>query len=184
MRLFEAGEPAAAAQRFEDPMRRGIALYHAEQFDAAIAEWQRLDTAEAWFDRGNALAHLERYEEAVAAYERALELRPDYPEAARNVEYLQPFLPLEFSGGTTGVEGRDAAADEIVFDADRERLEEEGRETEVQEEGGLLSEEQMAQMWLQQVDVSTASFLRLKFRAQLAEREREGSSSEAPGAAP
>lgn len=171
MRAFDSGDFVTAATRFEDPLRRGTALYYSGQFDAAIAEWARLSSAEAWFGRGNALAHLERYEEATEAYRRALELRPGYREAEQNIEYLRPFLPIDTPGGTTGVEGRDAAADEVVFDADAERLEQEGRDTDVNE-ASLLSEEQMAQMWLQQADVSPGSFLRQKFRFQAAAAER------------
>lgn len=165
-KLFEAGEYAAAAERFEDPMRKGTALYRGERFAEALDQFTRLDTASAWFARGNALSHLEHYEEAVAAYERALALRPDFAAAAANLDYLQPFLPLELEGGVMGTEGRDAAADDVVFDADADRLAEEGRDTEV-EQGGMVSEEQLADMWLQQVDASPAAFLRAKFRYQL-----------------
>jgi len=164
-RLFARGEYAEAAAVFVDPMWKGVALYRAQRFEQALEQFARVDTADAWFARGNALAQIERYEDAVAAYERVLELRPGDAAATANLDYLQPFLPLEFSGGVTGTEGRDAAADEVVYDADAERTAEEGRDTEV--EGGLLSEEQIADLWLQQVDASPAAFLRAKFRAQV-----------------
>ncbi len=169
-RFFNQGQYVEAAARFEDPMWKGSAFYLGERFDAAIEQFARIDSAEAWFNRGNALAHLERYEEAVDAYERALEMRPDYPEAEANLEYLQPFLPLEFEGGVMGTTGRDAAADEVVYDADAERTESEGVDTEIND-GGLLSEDQLAQMWLQQVNASPAAFLRAKFRAQAEQEE-------------
>jgi Ca-activated chloride channel family protein len=172
-RAFERGEYADAAALFEDPMWKATALYLSEQFEAAGALFAQVDSAEAWFGRGNALAHLEKYEEAIAAYERALVLRPDYAEAAANIEYLKPFLPLEFEGGVMGTVGRDAAADDVVYDADADRLKDEGRETTVEEEGGLLSDAQLADMWLRQVDASPAAFLRAKFRYQEA-RNREG----------
>jgi len=164
-RLFERGEYVEAATRFEDPMWKGTALYMGERFDAAIEQFARVDSAEAWFKRGNALAHLERYEEAVAAYERALEMRSGYSEAEANLDYLQPFLPLEFEGGVMGTQGRDAAADDVVYDADADRLNSDGVDTEMID-GGLVSEDQLAQMWLQQVNASPAAFLRAKFRAQ------------------
>ncbi len=169
-RLLERAEYSEAATRFTDPMWKGTSLYLAERFDQALDQFARVDTPEAWFARGNALAHLERYEEAVAAYEHALELRPDYPAVEANVDYLQPFLPLKFEGGVMGTEGRDAAADDVVYDADADRLDQEGRDTEI-DGGGLLSEDQLADMWLQQVDASPAAFLRAKFRFQLARQD-------------
>jgi Ca-activated chloride channel family protein len=171
-RLYRAGEYPEAAAAFTDAMWKGTALYRAQRFDQALEQFARVDSAEAWFARGNALAHLERYEEAVAAYRRALEIRSEYREAAANIEYLQPFLPLEFEGGVMGTEGRDAAADDVVYDADADRLDQEGRDTEIQE-GGLLSDEQLADMWLQQVNASPAAFLRAKFRAQVEQADGE-----------
>jgi Ca-activated chloride channel family protein len=171
-RRFRAGDYDAAAERFSDPLWKGTALYRAERFAEALEQFARLDTAASWFARGNALAHLERYEEAVAAYQRALELDPAHAGSVANVDYLQPFLPLDPQGGVTGTVGRDAAADDVVYDADADRVAAEGRDTDV-EQGGLLSESQLADMWLEQVNASPASFLRAKFRAQAAaEAER------------
>ena len=165
-RAFDKGDYAAAAQHFEDPLRKGTALYLTEDFDRALGEFARLDTAEGWFNRGNALAHLERYEEAMEAYERALEIQPDYPQAQANLEYMEPFLPLEFEGGEMGTVGRDAAADEIVFDADQKRLDEEGIDTVMEEGQEMISDQQLADIWLRQVDTSPTSFLRYKFAYQ------------------
>ena len=162
-----------AAGQFEDPLRKGTALYLTEDFEGALAEFARLDTAEAWFNRGNSLAHLERYEEAMEAYQKALELRPDYPWARANLEYLEPFLPLEFEGGEMGTVGRDAAADEVVFDADQKRLDEEGIDTVMEGEQEMLSDQQLADIWLRQVDTSPSSFLRYKFAYQAQSPDEE-----------
>jgi Ca-activated chloride channel family protein len=165
-RAFDRGDYAAAAEHFEEPLRKGTALYLTENFEAALAEFAKLDTAEAWFNRGNALAHLERYEEALEAYQRALELRPDYPWAQANLEYMKVFQPPELEGGEMGTVGRDAAADEIVFDADRQRLDEEGIDTVMEEGQEMISDQQLADIWLRQVDTSPTSFLRYKFAYQ------------------
>jgi Ca-activated chloride channel family protein len=165
-RAFDRGDYSVAAEQFEDPLRKGTALYLTEDFEGALAEFARFDTAEAWFNRGNSLAHLERYEEAMEAYQKALELQPDYPWARANLEYLEPFLPLEFEGGEMGTVGRDAAADEVVFDADQKRLDEEGIDTVMEGEQEMLSDQQLADIWLRQVDTSPSSFLRYKFAYQ------------------
>ena len=83
------GDYTEAAQRFEDPLWKGTAFYYNQDFTSALAEFAKVDTARGWFNRGNALAHLERYEEATEAYRHALELKPDYPEAQANLEYLE-----------------------------------------------------------------------------------------------
>lgn len=173
-RAFDQGSYREAAQRFEDPLHKGTSLYLSQDFAAALAEFAEVETAEGWFNRGNSLAHLERYEEAIEAYTRALEVRPDYPAAAANIEYLQPFLPLEFEGGEMGTVGRDAAADEVVFDADKDRLDQEGIDTVVEGEQQVVSDEQLAEIWLRQVDTSPTSFLRYKFAYQAAARDASG----------
>jgi len=167
-RHFEQGDYEIAAERFEDPLWRGIAFYAAEDFESAAGQFSLLDSAEGWFNRGNALAHLERYPDAVAAYEQALERRPEYPEAEANRDYVGLFIAWrpENAGGESGVAGKDGMADEIVFDADQQLLNEEGIDTVVEAEGGMLTEGQMAEMWLRQVETSPADFLRWKFAYQ------------------
>ena len=165
-RAMDRGEYSEAAQLFEDPLWKGTAYYLEQDFSSALAEFAKLETAAGWFNRGNALAHLERYEEAMEAYEKALELQPDFPRAEANLAYMQPFLPLEFEGGEMGTVGRDAAADEIVFDANQDRLNEEGIDTEMESDQQLMTDQQLADLWLRQVDTSPTSFLRYKFAYQ------------------
>jgi len=167
-RAFDQGNYPEAAQRFEDPLRKGTAYYLSQDFASALAQFARVDTAEGWFNRGNALAHLERYEEAMEAYRKALELQPELARAQANIEYLEPFLPLETEGGEMGTVGKDAAADEIVFDADKDRLDQEGIETVMEGDQQALSDEQLTEIWLRQVDTSPTSFLRYKFAYQAA----------------
>ena len=167
-RALDRGDYSEAAARFEDPLRKGTAYYLSEDFASALAQFAMVDTAEGWFNRGNALAHLERYEEAMEAYRKALELQPELARAQANLEYLEPFLPLETEGGEMGTVGKDAAADEIVFDADKDRLDQEGIETVMEGDQQALSDEQLTEIWLRQVDTSPTSFLRYKFAYQAA----------------
>lgn len=167
-RAFDRGDYADAARLFEEPMRKGTAYYLEEDFNSALAEFAKVDTAEGWFNRGNALAQLERYQEAMEAYRRVLELEPEFPRAEANLAYLEPFLPLELEGGEMGTVGRDAAADEIVFDANKDRLDQEGIDTVVEGEQQAISDQQLAEIWLRQVDTSPTSFLRYKFAYQAA----------------
>ncbi len=168
---WERGEYARAADRFADPMWRGTALYMSGELEASLGEFGRLGTAEAWFARGNALAHLERYEEAVSAYGEALAREPGWEAAEQNRDYVKLFIPWrpENGGGEMGTVGPDSRPDEIVFDADEERLDEEGVDTVI--EDTVLTDEQITEMWLSQVSTSPTAFLRYKFSYQLAEGE-------------
>ena len=166
-RLFRAGEYDAAAATFRDPLWKATALYSAERFGEALDQLALVNSADSRFLRGNALAHLERYEEASEAYGRVLEMSPDHPGATANIEYLEPFQPLELEGGVMGTVGRDAAADDVTFDADADRIAEEGRDTDVRD-ARLLTDAQLGEMWLRQVNSSPAAFLRNKFRTQAA----------------
>ncbi len=74
-----------------------------------------------------------------------------------------------------GTQGREAGADEIVFDADKDKLDQEGKETVIEGDTGMLSDEQIADIWLRQVDTSPTSFLRYKFAYQAANDREVGS---------
>lgn len=84
MRLLEADQPAAAAQRFRDPQWRGIALYRAGDYAAAAAAFAAGDDAAAHFNRGNALARGGELEAALEAYGEALRRNPQLAVARRN----------------------------------------------------------------------------------------------------
>ncbi|HKE43262.1 MAG TPA: VWA domain-containing protein, partial [Steroidobacteraceae bacterium] len=90
---FERGDYAAAAADFIDPMWKGVALYRAGQYSAAIDAFARLDTAESYYNQGNALAKLGKYPQAVKSYEEALQRRPDWPQAKGNLALVQALIP-------------------------------------------------------------------------------------------
>ena len=164
-RLFEEGEFLAAAETFEDPARRGAAYFRSGDFESAASVFGRLRTPEAAYNRGNALVMLGRYEEAIESYGRALEGRPDWPEAEQNREIARVRLerlapPDDDAGGTGGMLG----ADELVFD-DSGRVNESG--SEAVSGGGEMSEEELRAVWLRRVENDPAEFLRARFAYQL-----------------
>jgi Ca-activated chloride channel family protein len=171
-RLFEQGSYLEAAERFEDPERRGMAFYRGGDFERAAGVFGRVGTAEAAFNRGNALVMLGQYDAAIESYGRALELRPDWSPARENLALAiarkQRLAPPESdAGGTGGM----LEADEIVFD-DRGRVDRSGRET-VTKGGETLSEDEMRAVWLRRVQNDPADFLRARFAWQLYRRDQE-----------
>jgi Ca-activated chloride channel family protein len=171
-RLFEQGRYLEAAERFEDPARRGAAYYRAGDFERAAGVFGRLRSAEAAYNRGNALVLLGQYDAAIESYQRALELQPEWVLAKDNLALAlarkQLLAPPESDAGGTGGQ---LEADEIVFD-DTGRVERSG--TEAEDEGAEpMSEEEMRSVWLRRVQNDPADFLRARFAWQLYRRDQE-----------
>ncbi len=166
-RLFEAGEFAAAAEKFTTPDRIGAALYQAGDFAGAAAVFGRTASAAGAFNRGNALVMGGLYADAIESYELALRKRPGWSEAEQNLAIalarkaaLAP--PEDDAGGTGGK----LAADEIVFD-DSGRVAKSEQEQVIEAGDQSLSEQAMRAMWLRRVETRPADFLSAKFSYQL-----------------
>ena len=90
--LFEQ-DPAAAAQRFNDPSWRGSAAYRAGDFPGAASAFAEAPaSAENLYNLGNALAQNGQLQEALQAYDQALELQPDLSAAQRNRATVEELL--------------------------------------------------------------------------------------------
>ncbi|AZO81143.1 hypothetical protein B5U98_07530 [Bosea sp. Tri-39] len=168
--LLDRSQPAAAAEAFRDPLWRGIALFRAGDFKSAAQAFAALDTAESAYDQGNALVMLGQYEGAVKRYDRALALRPGWPDAATNREIAR------IRGERTKAEGgvnddTESKPDEIVYDKTKKG----GEDTTLQEPGKAMSDDAVRALWLKQVQTRPADFLRVKFSYQLqSAAERSG----------
>ncbi|RMS99971.1 Membrane protein, partial [Pseudomonas coronafaciens pv. oryzae] len=91
-RLLEQHRPAEAAQRFEDPRWKGVALYEAQDYASAAQQFAQGTLAQDHYNRGNALAHSGELEAALDAYEQALDRQPDFPAAQSNRAMVQNLL--------------------------------------------------------------------------------------------
>ena len=182
-RLFQQEQYLEAAELYQDPRRRGVALFRGGDFEGAAAVFGRIRSPEATYNRGNCLVMLGQYDEAIKSYEAALIERPDWLEAQQNLELakvrkerLAP--PDSDEGGTGGM----LEADEIVFD-DTGRVNKSG--TEVESEGGdTLSEDEMRAVWLRRVQNDPAEFLRTRFAYQLYRDEQGAEAGQEGGDEP
>jgi Ca-activated chloride channel family protein len=176
--FFEKQDYAKAAQRFDDPLWKGIAHYFNKDYEAAIQQFSRLDTAESYFNLGNAYVHIKDYEKAIASYEQALIRKPDYEEAENNRKLVQAILDKlakeEEKDKEKAQPGSQLGADEVKM-ADPEdptkREETEGEPLELQQE--MFSDEQLNEMWMRRVQTSPADFLRSKFAFQQFAKEKK-----------
>lgn len=168
--LLDRSQPAAAADVFRDPLWRGIALFRAGDFKTAAQAFAALDTAESAYDQGNALVMLGQYEDAVKRYDRALALRPGWPDADTNREIARIRTDRKKTeGGVT--DDTESKPDEIVYDKTKKG----GEDTTLQEPGKAMSDEAVRAIWLKRVQTRPADFLRVKFSYQLqSAAERDG----------
>lgn len=159
--LISQNRPADAARAFRDPLWRGVALFRAGDFKAAAQAFAARDTAEGAYDQANALVMLGQYDEALKRYDRALGLRPGWPEALNNREIARiRGERKKTEGGETSQ--TDSRPDEVVFDKTRK-----GGEDTTVEAAMPMSDEAVRALWLKRVQTRPADFLRAKFAYQL-----------------
>jgi len=167
-RLFEDQKYEEAADAFLDPLWRGAALMRAGNFKEAAQVFGGIDTAEAAYDQGNALVMLGKYEDAVRRYDRALALRPGWPDATANRTLARLRAErMKAPGGDAGDQRE--GADEIVYDKEKKKAG--GQDTETA--GAPMNDEQIRSLWLKQVQTRPADFLRARFAYQLQTADKE-----------
>jgi Ca-activated chloride channel homolog len=93
--LLEAGEPAAAARRFEDPRRRAYADLEAGSYRDAAKLLAPFDDPESEYNRGNALARSGQLQAALAAYDAALKQDPADKDIRHNRDLVERALRRE-----------------------------------------------------------------------------------------
>ena len=165
--LLERGQTAAAADAFHDPLWRGIALFRTGDFKAAAQTFAAVDTAESAYNQGNALVMLGQYDDAIARYDRALALRPGWPDALANRDIARiRSARKKIEGGVN--DDTESSPDQLVFDKNKKG----GEDTTVQN-AGAMSDDMVRALWLKQVQTKPADFLRVRFAYQLQARDGE-----------
>jgi Ca-activated chloride channel family protein len=151
---FEHEHLPQAAALFVDPYWKGIAAYHAADYDLALATFARLDTPQAYFYLGNIYVRRFKFDQAIAAYTQALKLQPQFPEATANLALAQALLKDTESAGKNAPETK---PDEVKFDKAPGKGQSKKVETEQAASDAL---------WLQNLTTSPAKFLKQKFSLQ------------------
>jgi Ca-activated chloride channel homolog len=156
---FNNKDFARAGDLFQDPYRRGVALLRAGKYAKAAEILARVDSAEAAFAQAYAHVRNREYRPAIAAYEVALERRPDFPEAATNLEITRAILIYVEDAREASDTGEDSGigADDVVFDN------EDGRGAETQVEAPEDSAPLTAEQWMAGIDTDMGDFLRSRF---------------------
>jgi Ca-activated chloride channel family protein len=87
-RQFDKSNWEAAAEKFTDPLRKGVAYYKAGNFDQAIAAFQQDSTAQGAYNLGLAYIKNGQFDAANLAFQEAIEKDPSMNEALQNQELL------------------------------------------------------------------------------------------------
>jgi Ca-activated chloride channel homolog len=92
LHYLQNGQPAKAAEAFEDPHWQATARYRQGEYQQAanLLAAQHGDTAH--YNRGNALAHAGQLESALEAYQQALANNPKHTDARFNHDTLKNWL--------------------------------------------------------------------------------------------
>ena len=163
-RFFKQANYEQAAISFSDPTWQAAALFRNAEFEKAAAIYAGYDTPEAAYNQANALIMLGNYESAVGRFQRALELRPGWPEAQENLEIAlsrQEYLKKEGGNMTEGMLG----ADDYSFDTGKSPSD--SSDATVQDDADINNAE-LQSVWLRQVQTRPADFLKAKFAYQQA----------------
>jgi Ca-activated chloride channel family protein len=171
-RSFDKGEYKTAAERFRDPMWKGIACYRDGDYACAVDAFARVDTPEAYYNLGNAYAKTGELELALGAYDKALARRPGFAEARANRDLVASVIPRKKKEDEEeGQADPSQKPDEVKLD-DKARKGKAGK-VDVRP----LTDEEIATMWLRGVETSPAGFLRMKFAVQ-AQNDGKGGATE------
>lgn len=156
---FDHGDYAAAAAHFADPYWKGRAAYEAGDYAAALTAFSALDTPQAHFYVGNCQTRLRQYDAALAAYDKALALRPEWPDAVFNRDILRRLL----AAMTQEDQGDQAEP------PDQSRQDRAAKDARMKTAAApkAVSED----VWLRNLTLSPAQFLRGKFAVEDSMRE-------------
>jgi Ca-activated chloride channel homolog len=159
--LLPQGKFEQAAKTYVDPMRQGIALYRARDFEKAAKAFVRVPGAAGAFDQGDALLMHGTYDQSIAAFDRALGFQPGWTEALENRALA--LARRDRIQKQVGDESTDQEPDQTVVDLNAKHGE---QKAETSEGGDKLSDAELQATWLRRVQTTPGDFLRVKFAYQ------------------
>ncbi len=89
---YQKGEFKQAIELSRHPQIKGSAYYKSQDYTSAEAAYAEQGSAQSFYNRGNALAHMQQFDMAIAAYERALAINPEHQQAKHNKKLIEEFL--------------------------------------------------------------------------------------------
>ncbi|MHA6205290.1 vWA domain-containing protein [Dyella soli] len=153
---FEHRDFEQAAAHFQDPYWKARALYEHGRWEDARKVFATLPGPDAVFMVGNCYARQFEYEEAKTAFDQALRLRHPFPEAQDNLRLMAQLIKQREQVPPED-QDEETRPDEVKFD-------QEGKKGQAQEQVmGPRKDQLPAAVWMRNLNVSPADFLRSKF---------------------
>lgn len=153
---YEHRDFEKAAQHFQNPYWKGWALYQHGRWDDARKIFETLPGADAKFMAGNSYAHQFEYEEAKAAYDEALRMRHPFPDAEANLRLMVTLMKQRESVPAED-EDDESRPDQVKQDKEGAK----GKDK--MQVMGNRPTQLPADVWMRNLSVSPADFLRTKF---------------------
>jgi Ca-activated chloride channel family protein len=170
---FDRGDYRAAAQRFADPMWRGIAAYRALDFLAAAEAFRKVDTIEGKFALGNAEAQNHAWEKSIKAYDEVLKAQPGHAAAKTNRAIVVALFEAQEEKRRKQEQDDSAPPDQKADEMKVDPGQKGGKRIQVTPQD--VTTAGAAEAWMRAVQTTPADFLKLKFAIQAAGPPNAGS---------
>ena len=161
---FDRGDYATAAQRFADPMWRGIAAYRALDFLTAAQEFRKVETVEGRFALGNAEAQNHAWEKSIKAYDEVLKAQPGHLAAKTNRAIVVALFEAQEEKRRKQEQDDSAPPDQKADEMRVDPKQKGGKRIQVKPED--VTTAGAAEAWMRAVQTTPADFLKLKFAIQ------------------
>jgi Ca-activated chloride channel family protein len=156
---YEHRDFAKASEHFDDPYWKGLALYEHARYEEAQKIFATLATPEAKFMEGNCFARFTQYQEAKDAYDQALRMRHPFPQAQANMQLMDKLLAIQEKVPPEDQDDENKP--------DKVRFDKEGKKgTGKTKVMGKLPQQVPSDVWMRNLNVSPADFLRTKFNIE------------------
>jgi len=153
---YEHRDFGRAAELFQNPYWKGQALYEHGRWDEARKVFDTLPGADAKLMSGNSYAHQFEYEEAKDAYNEALRMRHPFPEAEANLRLMTQLIKQR--------EQVPPEDEDDEYKPDQVKVDKEGKKAKATTQvEGKRPMQLPADVWMRNLSVSPADFLRTKF---------------------
>jgi len=161
---FDRGDYTSAAQRFADPMWRGIAAYRALDFLTAAQEFGKVETVEGRFALGNAEAQNHAWEKSIKAYDEVLKTQPGHRAAKTNRAIVTALFEAQEEKRRKQEQDDSAPPDQKADEMRVDPKQKGGKRIQVKPED--VTTAGAAEAWMRAVQTTPADFLKLKFAIQ------------------